>query len=64
MNAFEQFQVPLDGISLHIHPRGIDRTYCRFCSVHGSPASVWEFYKLIPRLTDPSRFGGDPASGR
>jgi hypothetical protein len=22
---------------------------------------VWEFHELIPRLTDPGRFGGDPA---
>src|SRR5262249_57245665 len=22
---------------------------------------VWEFHKLIPLLTDPARFGGDPA---
>ena len=25
---------------------------------HGWPGSVWEFYKLIPRLTEPERFGG------
>ena len=28
---------------------------------HGWPGSVWEFHELIPRLTDPARFGGDPA---
>ena len=28
---------------------------------HGWPGSVWEFNELIPRLTDPARFGGDPA---
>ncbi len=28
---------------------------------HGWPGSVWEFNELIPRLTDPGRFGGDPA---
>ena len=22
---------------------------------------MWEFHDLIPRLTDPGRFGGDPA---
>ena len=25
---------------------------------HGWPGSVWEFYKLIPRLTDPGKYGG------
>ena len=28
---------------------------------HGWPGSVWEFHKIIPLLTDPGRFGGDPA---
>ena len=27
---------------------------------HGWPGSVFEFLDLIPRLTDPARFGGDP----
>ena len=29
--------------------------------MHGWPGSVFEFLELIPRLTDPARFGGDPA---
>ena len=37
------------------------RIRCRSCSSHGWPGSVWEFDELIPRLTDPARFGGDPA---
>src|SRR6185436_16152135 len=28
---------------------------------HGWPGSVWEFNQLIPRLTQPARFGADPA---
>jgi pimeloyl-ACP methyl ester carboxylesterase len=28
---------------------------------HGWPGSVFEFLEIIPRLTDPARFGGDPA---
>ena len=26
--------------------------------VHGWPGSVWEFYKMIPMLTDPASYGG------
>ena len=26
--------------------------------VHGWPGSVWEFYKMIPMLTDPAVYGG------
>jgi microsomal epoxide hydrolase len=29
--------------------------------MHGWPGSVFEFKDIIPRLTDPARFGGDPA---
>ena len=28
--------------------------------LHGWPGSVFEFVDIIPRLTDPERFGGDP----
>jgi hypothetical protein len=28
---------------------------------HGWPGSVFEFLTIIPRLTDPARFGSDPA---
>jgi microsomal epoxide hydrolase len=28
---------------------------------HGWPGSIVEFHKLIPMLTDPARFGGDPS---
>ena len=29
---------------------------------HGWPGSVFEFLELIPMLTDPGQFGGDPAN--
>ena len=28
---------------------------------HGWPGSVWEFHKILPLLTDPASYGGDPA---
>jgi len=62
LNAFEQFRVPLDGIDLHfIHEQGVGPDPLPLLLVHGWPGSVWEFHELIPRLTDPARFGGDPA---
>jgi pimeloyl-ACP methyl ester carboxylesterase len=62
LNAFDQFQVPLDGINLHfIHQRGVGPDPLPLLLVHGWPGSVWEFHELIPRLTNPARFGGDPA---
>jgi microsomal epoxide hydrolase len=62
LNAFDQFTVELDEIGLHfIHQPGTGPDPLPLLLVHGWPGSVWEFHELIPRLTDPARFGGDPA---
>ncbi len=41
--------------------RGAGRTRVRCCYRTAGPARCFEFMELIPRLTDPARFGGDPA---
>jgi pimeloyl-ACP methyl ester carboxylesterase len=28
---------------------------------HGWPDSFYRFHKIVPMLTDPARYGGDPA---
>ena len=62
LNGFSQFTVPLAGIDLHyIHQPGVGPDPQPLLLSHGWPGSVWEFHDLIPRLTDPARFGGDPA---
>ena len=54
--------MPLAGIDLHfIHQLGVGPNPLPLLLSHGWPGSVWEFFKLIPLLTDPARFGGDPA---
>ena len=54
--------MPLAGIDLHfIHQEGVGPKPLPLLLSHGWPGSVWEFYKLIPLLTDPARFGADPA---
>jgi pimeloyl-ACP methyl ester carboxylesterase len=66
LNAFPQFKVALHGIDVHyLHVQGVGpkngpRPTPLLLS-HGWPGSVFEFLDLIPRLTDPARFGGDPA---
>ena len=60
LNTFRQFTVPLAGIDLHfIHQPGVGPNPLPLLLSHGWPGSVWEFYKLLPLLTDPARFGGD-----
>jgi len=62
LNAFPQYKVPLCGIDLHfLHVPGKGPAPCPLLLLHGWPGSVFEFLELIPRLTDPARFGGDPA---
>jgi pimeloyl-ACP methyl ester carboxylesterase len=62
LNSFPQFKVPLHGIEVHflqVAGKG-PKPYPLLLS-HGWPGSVFEFLDIIPRLTDPARFGGDPA---
>jgi len=62
LNAFPQFTVPMAGIDLHfIHEQGNGPNPMPLLLSHGWPGSVIEFHKVLPMLTDPVRFGGDPA---
>jgi pimeloyl-ACP methyl ester carboxylesterase len=62
LNSFRQFSVPLAGIELHfIHEEGKGPKPMPLLLSHGWPGSVLEFHKLLPMLTDPARFGADPA---
>jgi pimeloyl-ACP methyl ester carboxylesterase len=62
INAFSQFRAEVAGVNLHfIHQQGVGPDPFPLVLAHGWPGSVWEFHDLIPRLTDPARFGGDPA---
>src|ERR1700692_1211251 len=61
LNAFPQFKVPLHDIDLHyLHVPGVGPSPYPLLLMHGWPGSVFEFLDIIPRLTDPARFGGDP----
>jgi microsomal epoxide hydrolase len=61
LNAFPQFKVALHGIDLHyIRAEGKGPDPMPLLLMHGWPGSVFEFIDIIPRLTDPARFGGDP----
>ena len=62
LNSFPQFKVRLHGIDLHfLHVEGKGAKPYPLLLSHGWPGSVFEFLDIIPRLTDPARFGGDPA---
>ena len=62
LNVLPQYKVPLRGIDLHfLHVAGKGPAPCPLLLLHGWPGSVFEFLELIPRLTDPAHFGGNPA---
>lgn len=62
LNAFPQFVLKLDGGRQHfLHVPGQGPNPTPLLLMHGWPGSVFEFVDIIPRLTDPARFGGDPA---
>jgi pimeloyl-ACP methyl ester carboxylesterase len=62
LNAFPQYTTELFDIGLHfLHVPGQGPAPIPLLLLHGWPGSVFEFLDIIPRLTDPARFGGDVA---
>jgi pimeloyl-ACP methyl ester carboxylesterase len=62
LNVFPQYKVDLHNIDLHfLHVGGRGPDPCPLLLSHGWRGSVFKFLELIPRLTNPSQFGGDPA---
>jgi Epoxide hydrolase N terminus len=61
INLFKQFKVSIGGCDLHyICEQGEGANPRPLLLTHGWPGSFYEYHKLIPRLTHPSRYGGSP----
>ncbi|HUF91137.1 MAG TPA: epoxide hydrolase [Candidatus Limnocylindria bacterium] len=59
LNERRHFTAPVGGIDVHfIHEPGVGPRPFPLLLSHGWPGSIAEFQELIPRLTDPARFGG------
>jgi len=62
LNRYPQFLSTVDGVDIHYwHVRGKGPNPFPLLLVHGWPGSIFEFYHLIGRLTDPAAHGGDAA---
>ena len=62
LNAYPQVKISRDDGDLHwLHVPGKGPRPMPLLLMHGWPGSVFEFVDLLPRLTDPAAFGGDPA---
>ncbi|MDO3412632.1 epoxide hydrolase [Saccharibacillus sp. CPCC 101409] len=60
LNAFEQFTVEIDGLSVHfVHARGRGANPQPLLLLHGWPSTYAELLDLIPYLTDPQARGGE-----
>jgi microsomal epoxide hydrolase len=62
LNGMRQFTVEIGGLDVHfIHEPGVGPAPMPLLLSHGWPGSIVEFRRILPMLTDPARFGGDPA---
>ncbi len=62
LNELAQFRTSLDGLGIHfVHERGRGPDPLPIVLTHGWPDSFHRYHKVVPLLTDPARFGGDPA---
>jgi pimeloyl-ACP methyl ester carboxylesterase len=62
LNEFAQFRTQIDGLGIHfIHERGKGPNPTPIILTHGWPDSFYRMSKIIPMLTDPASYGGNPA---
>jgi len=62
LNGFPHCTTEVDGLRFHaLHARSPHANARPLLLLHGWPGNVFEFYKLIPRLTEPDKFGGSAA---
>lgn len=61
INQLPQFTADIDGQTIRfIYEHGKGPNPIPIILLHGWPDSMIRYFKLIPMLTDPVRFGGDP----
>jgi len=61
LNKYSHFIAKIDDSNIHfIHEHGKGPNPTPIILTHGWPGSFFELYKLIPLLTDPESYGGDP----
>jgi pimeloyl-ACP methyl ester carboxylesterase len=61
LNRFSHFRCNVDGIDIHfIHEKGKGPNPTPIILTHGWPDSFIRYQKIIPLLTDPVSYGGDP----
>ena len=63
LNQYAQFKAEVDGVDIHfVHERGKGPNPTPLLLLHGFPDSFYRYHKVIERLTDPAKYGGDPST--
>lgn len=61
LNRFAHYRSNIDGTDIHfIHERGKGPNPLPIVLTHGWPDSFFRYHKIIPMLTDPASYGGNP----
>ncbi|MBY3246203.1 epoxide hydrolase [Rhizobium laguerreae] len=61
LNQLPQFVGSVDGADIHfIHQKGVGPAPLPLILTHGWPGSFTEFERILPLLTNPGAYGGDP----
>ena len=62
INQSAHFRTSIDGLGIHfIHERGKGLNPMPLLILHGWSRTFYQMLKIIPILTDPASYGGDPA---
>lgn len=62
LNRLHQYRAQVGGLGIHfVHEAGAGPDPMPLLLTHGWPSTFAEPANLVPRLTDPTRFGADPA---
>ncbi|VDM53624.1 unnamed protein product [Angiostrongylus costaricensis] len=61
LNTFKQYRTEIEGLSIHFLrvsiPKEAGKDTVPIVLLHGFPGCYWDFYKVIPNLANPARFG-------
>jgi pimeloyl-ACP methyl ester carboxylesterase len=61
LNKFNHFKARVDGVDIHfIHEHGKGPNPQPIILTHGWPDSFYRYHKIIPMLTNPEKYGGEP----
>jgi epoxide hydrolase len=63
LNVRKQYKAIVNDVAVHfIYERGKGPKPVPLLLLHGFPDSFYRYHKVIERLTDPAKFGGDPST--